>query len=193
MIVLAVAFAICGCTTLHESSPASGGVASGALSAKPYYRPAGTGPALWGPGDRYTFLVTGEESDNTLFQFEAVVPKGSGPPPHIHHREDESFYLVKGTLEVLVGDKVITAKAGDFVFGPRGAAHSFKNVGEDTAVMLVTAVPAGLERYFREVFTPVTDRDAAPPPMTDELLQKLNEFAPEYGLEFLPPQQSDKP
>ena len=57
---------------------------------KPIFRPKGTAPAVWGPGDLYTMLITGEESNNALFQFEAVVPKGGGPPPHVHSREDET-------------------------------------------------------------------------------------------------------
>ena len=48
----------------------------------------------------------------------------------------------------------------------------------------MTFVPAGMEGYFREVFPPVTDRKAVPPPITDELIQKLNEVAPKYGMEF---------
>ena len=145
---------------------------------KPIFRPNGTAPALWGPGDRYNLLVTGEETDNAIFQFEAVVPTGGGPPPHIHRREDETFYIVKGSLDVLIGDSTYQAKAGAFIFVPRGTVHSFKNVGDSTVVQLVTVVPAGLERYFREVFPPVTDGTTTPPPITDKLIQKLSEVAP---------------
>jgi len=151
---------------------------------KPIFRPNGTAPAVWGPGDLYNLLATGEETNNAFFQFEAIVPTGGGPPPHIHSREDESFYVVNGRLEILLGDSTYQARAGDFVFVPRGTVHRFKNLGGDPAVQLVTFVPAGMERYFREVFPPVTDRKAAPPPITDELIQKLNEVAPKYGLKF---------
>jgi len=151
---------------------------------KPIFRPNGTAPAVWGPGDRYNFLATGEETNNAFFQFEAVVPMGGGSPPHIHSREDESFYIVNGSLEILIGDSTYQAKAGDFVFVPRGTVHSFKNVSGSTVVQFVTVVPAGMERYFREVFPPVTDRTTGPPPITDELIQKMNEVAPKYGLEF---------
>ena len=151
---------------------------------KPIFRPNGTAPAVWGPGDLYNLLATGEETNNAFFQFEAIVPTGGGPPPHIHSREDESFYVVNGSLEILLGDSTYQAKAGDFVFIPRGTVHRFKNVGRTTAVQLVTFVPAGMERYFREVFPPVTDPKAAPPPITDELIQKRHEAAPRYGLEF---------
>jgi quercetin dioxygenase-like cupin family protein len=151
---------------------------------KPIFRPKGSAPAVYGPGDVYNFLATGEETNNSFFQFEAVVPKGGGPPPHIHSREDETFYVVSGSLEMVLGDSTYQAKAGDFVFIPRGTVHRFRNLGPNTAIQLVTFVPAGMEKYFREVFPPVVDREALPPPITDALIQKLNEVAPKYGLVF---------
>ena len=155
--------------------------------------PAGTGPAVWGPGDLYSLLATGKETNNAFFQFEAIVPEGGGPPPHVHSREDESFYVVSGNLEILLGDKTYQAKRGDFVYIPRGTTHSFKNVGRDTAVQLVTFVPAGIELFFQEVFPEVKDRNAAPPPVTEELIRRMNEAAPKYGLEFVSPPDGDKP
>jgi quercetin dioxygenase-like cupin family protein len=155
---------------------------------KPIFRPKGTAPAVWGPGDRYNFLATGEETNDGFFQFEAVVPPGGGPPPHVHTREDEAFYVVRGQLEIQVGNSTYKAEAGDFVFIPRGTAHCFRNLGPGTAMQLVTVVPAGLERFFREVFPPVTDPNAPPPPpMSDEQAEKLRAAAPKYGLEFAPP------
>ena len=57
---------------------------------RPPRAPVATGPAFWGPGDHYTFLVTGEESGGAYFAMEALVPPGGGPPPHSHTREDET-------------------------------------------------------------------------------------------------------
>ena len=193
---LSLAVAILGCSRdsappaekaeSASEAPVTAGYESAiaAHATKPIFRPSGTAPAVWGPGDLYNLLVTGEETNNAFFQFEAIVPTGGGPPPHIHSREDESFYVVSGSLEILLGDSTHQAKAGDFVFIPRGTVHRFKNVGGTTALQLVTFVPAGMERYFREVFPPVTDPKAVPPPITDELIQKLHEVAPKYGLEF---------
>jgi hypothetical protein len=55
------------------------------------HRASETGRSYWGPGDLYTFLVTGEESGGAYFAMEALVPTGGGPPPHIHRNEDETF------------------------------------------------------------------------------------------------------
>lgn len=173
-------------TKAAPEAPVTAGYESAiaAHSMKPIFRPKGTAPAIWGPGDIYNLLATGEETNNAFFQFEAIVPAGGGPPPHIHSREDESFYVVSGSLEIVLGDSIHHAKAGDFVFIPRGTVHRFKNLGGSTAVQLVTFVPAGMEQFFREVFPPVTDRKATPPPITDELIRKQNEVAPKYGLEL---------
>lgn len=182
-------------TAAAPEAPLSAGYESAiaAHATKPVFRPTGTAPAVWGPGDLYSLLVTGQETNNAFFQFEAIVPRGGGPPPHVHSKEEESFYVVSGSLEILLGDKIYKAKRGDFVFIPRGTVHRFKNVGSDTAVQLVTFVPAGMEEFFREVFPEATDRNQAPPPVTEELIRRMNEAAPKYGLEFVPPPDGSKP
>jgi len=148
--------------------------------------PAGTGPAYLGPGDRITFLVTGNETGSAFFMGEACVAPGGGPPPHVHSREDESFYLLKGTLALQVGGKALNASAGDFIHIPRGTVHSFKNAGEETAKMLVVATPAGLENFFAEAFFPAAD--VADIPAVDEaLIGRVMKAAPRYGLQLLLP------
>lgn len=95
---------------------------------------------------------------------------------------------MSGNLEILLGDSLYQAKAGDFVYIPRGTVHRFKNVGGSKAVQLVTFVPSGMENFVREVFSPANDRNVSPPQITEELIQRMNEAAPKYGLEFqLPP------
>src|SRR5450631_3947086 len=152
------------------------------------YVPTGTGPAYWGPGDEVTFLITGKETDGAVFVSELSVPPAGGPPPHIHHREDESFYVREGTLAIRIGDKTVNAAPGDFVHIARGTVHSFKNIGTGRAKMLVTFTPAGMEKFFEEAFHPVGDRSAGPPLLTEELLARLLGAAPKSGLEFLPPE-----
>jgi quercetin dioxygenase-like cupin family protein len=182
-------------TASAPEAPLSRGyeTAIAAHATKPIFRPTGTAPAVWCPGDLYSLLATGEETNNAFFQFEAIVPKDGGPPPHVHSREDESFYVVSGSLEILLGDETYQAKRGDFVYIPRGTVHRFKNVGGDTAVQLVTFVPAGMEKFFQEVFPEVKDRSASPPPVSEELIRRMTEAAPKYGLEMLPPPDSRKP
>lgn len=149
--------------------------------------PAGTGPAYWGPGELMTFLATGAETGGAFFLAEVCVAPGGGTPPHIHHREEESFQVIEGSLTIQVGNETIIAHAGDFAYLPRGIAHSFVNTGEGTAKALVLTTPAGLEGFFTEVFDPTSDRTATPPPISTEMLGRAMAAAPRYGLELLPP------
>jgi mannose-6-phosphate isomerase-like protein (cupin superfamily) len=152
------------------------------------YVQTGTGPSYWGPGDEITFLITGEETGGAVFMAELSVPPAGGPPPHIHHREDESFYVREGTLAIRMGDRTVNAGPGDFVYIPRGTVHCFKNTGNGPAKMLVTFTPAGMEKFFEEAFHPVGDRSAGPPLLNEEILARLIGAAPKRGLEFLPPE-----
>ena len=63
-------------------------------------------------GDIYRFLATGEDTDGKYAMWEAIVPPGGGPPPHVHSREEEGFVVLEGEITFQVGDKRIVAKAG---------------------------------------------------------------------------------
>jgi len=110
-----------------------------------------------------------------------------GAPPHIHHREEESFHLLEGALTIQVGGDTITALPGDFVYLPRGIAHSFKNTSDAIAKARVLATPAGLEGFFAEVFEPATDRSVSPPSPDPKMIGLALAAAPRYGMELLPP------
>jgi len=146
---------------------------------------SGTGKAFWGPGDMYTFLITGEQSGGVFFVMEALVPPGGGPPPHIHTREDETFYIVDGECSIQVGEKTLSASNGDFISIPKGTVHCFKNEGTRTMRMIVTFSPAGLEKFFEDTLEPVHDRSAIPPATTQALIDRYVAAAPRYGLEFV--------
>ncbi|HET7727893.1 MAG TPA: quercetin 2,3-dioxygenase [Candidatus Limnocylindrales bacterium] len=156
-----------------------------ATEARLFHRPVATGPAYWGPGDHYTFLVTGEESGGAYFAMEALVPPGGGPPPHIHRREDETFYLLEGEIRFRLGDETITAGPGDFVNVPRGTVHNFTNAGSETARMVLTFTPAGMERFFEETLEPAPNAAEGAPDNLDEVAARYVAAAPDYGLEFV--------
>lgn len=144
---------------------------------------SGDGRAFWGPGDRYTFLVTGSGSNGACFIVHCVVPPGGGPPPHIHGREDEFFYLIDGRLSVEVGGTTFEASAGDLVTARRGIPHNYRNVGEENATMLAIFTPAGMEGWFEEVLDPA-DRIGLAPPPTPELIARMLAAGPKYGVEW---------
>lgn len=153
---------------------------------QPVYTNAGQeGRSWWGPGDRYTFLVTGAESGGSMFALDCLVGAGGGPPPHRHLAEDELFTITSGSIEFTAGGETRTVSAGESVFVPRGVVHSYRNDGTEAATMLAVYTPAGMEGWFREVCTPVTDPTAPPPPVTDELIARMVEAGPRYNVEWL--------
>src|SRR6185295_10421470 len=78
-------------------------------------------------GDVYRFLATGENTNGKYAIWEAIVPPGGGPPPHVHSREEEGFYILDGEISLQAGDKHMVATTGMFVNMPIGLPHSFKN------------------------------------------------------------------
>ena len=154
------------------------------------YVPAGTGPMYCGPGDRVSFLITGQESHGGCFIVDGIIAPSGGPPPHFHHFEDESFYILEGSATFQAGGQTIHAKPGDFIHVPRGMVHSIKNEGTVPARALVIISPAGpkgMQHFFQEAFTPTTDRNATPPLITEELMRQMVEAAARNGAEFIKP------
>lgn len=134
--------------------------------------PAQTGEAYWIMGTLFTYLVTGAESGGNYFTLIVDLDPQQGPPPHIHHLEDEQFYVLDGELTYSVGDQTILVSAGDFIHIPRGTVHSFKN-GSNPARLLATFAPAGIEGFFREVGDRADDRSKNPPPVTEAMIARL--------------------
>ncbi len=99
-------------------------------------------------GDLYRFLATGEETNGKYATFEAIVPPGSGPPPHIHSREEESFLVLEGEMTFQLGEDRFVACEGTFLNIPVGSLHCFKNESHKTARLLISVAPAGLEKMI---------------------------------------------
>ena len=149
----------------------------------------GDGPVFSAVGDVYRFLATGEQTGGVYVLSEARVLPGGGPPPHIHHREDESFFILEGEITFMLGDQKVVAKAGTFIQGPRGIPHAFKNESSAPARMLIQVTPPGFEKFMAEIGHPVPSFDSPPVPVTPDDIQKLLTVAPNYGIEILPPPQ----
>lgn len=144
------------------------------------YVRAGEGPASWLVGDTYTVKATSESTGGAFGLIEASIPPGSGPPPHVHTREDESFYLLDGVLEIAVGEELTVARAGDFVYLPRGITHWFKNPSVTAARTLILVTPGGFEQFFLDAGTPARPGVQAPPTGPAEF-ERIAELTGRYG------------
>ena len=115
------------------------------------------------------------------------MPPGSGPPPHIHSREEESFLVLEGEMTFQLGEERIVTGEGTFLNMPVGSLHCFKNESNKTARLLISVAPAGLEKMFFEVGQPLTDDATTAPPPSQADIEKLLEAAPRYGVEIKVP------
>ena len=143
--------------------------------------------SVWYSGWLLTFLATGEDTGGQFALMEQVARKGSVPPRHIHHREDETFYVVEGEMTFSIGEKTIKATAGTMVFAPRDVAHSF-TIDSEQVRMLVMVAPAGAEGFFKECSVPAQSMTLPPASETPySEIQKMMALAPTYGFEFVQP------
>lgn len=154
----------------------------------PVLRQPNEGQTVAVVGDVYRFMATGDDTDGKYAMFEAVGRPSGGPPPHIHSREEESFYVLEGEITFQVGDDRIVAKAGTFANMPVVSLHSIRNDADKLARMIISVAPVGLEKMFLEVGQPVAFGQQAPPPSKAEI-DKLLDVAPSYGIEIRLPQQ----
>jgi quercetin dioxygenase-like cupin family protein len=135
-------------------------------------------------GDVYRFLATGEDTNGKYALWEALVGPGGGPPPHVHSREEEAFYVIEGEITFQVNDKRAVATKGMFINMPVGTPHSFKNESNKPAKMLISVAPAGLEKMFIEVGVPLPEGATTALPPIKEEIEKLLAVAPKYGIEI---------
>ena len=139
-------------------------------------------------GDIYRFLAMGEETGGRYSMFEATVLPGGGPPPHIHRREDETFYVLEGEITFQIGNERRVAGRGTFVHMPIGYQHAFKNETDQPAKMLISFIPAGLEEMFFEVGKNLAEGELPDEPSPEEIKRML-EAAARYGIEYELPTQ----
>ena len=148
----------------------------------------GEGRALWVPGGLHTRKVAAAQTGGAYSLFEAVVPPRGGPPPHVQHREDECFYVLKGEFEFLDDGRTFLAGPGSLVYVPKGNLNAFKNVGEEPGRMLVGQTPGGVhERFYEEIGEEA--RDSTNPPVMDGPpdVGRIAAIAAKYGIEIPPP------
>lgn len=144
----------------------------------------GQGTSLSIVGDVLTFKAVGEDTDGQYTLVEVQVDPEIGPPPHIHYREDEAFYIQEGELEFQLDDQIVIATPGTFLYSPKGHLHSFTNKTNQRAKMLAWFMPAGIEKFFAEIGVEVDSPDAPAVPATPAAIERILAVAPKYGIEF---------
>jgi mannose-6-phosphate isomerase-like protein (cupin superfamily) len=154
-------------------------------SRHPFLRAPGEGPSVWSLGGRFTLKTSASDSEDRFALVEAVAFHSTEPPLHIHHREDEAWYLLDGQMTFYVGDQTFEARSGSFVYAPRGIPHTFTVDVEPTRV-LVFASPAGFEHFAMELGEPAASDDR-PSDLASPAPDVLGPVAERYGIEVVGP------
>jgi hypothetical protein len=126
-----------------------------------------------------SYKAAGQDTRGGYALLEGLVPPGAGPPWHIHHREDEGFYVLEGTFEIFFGGQRFVVTPGAFAHLPRDVPHRFSNVGDRAGRLLRIVSPAGFEGFFEHMSVL-----AAGGPQD---LAQARAIAHRYGVEFIEP------
>jgi quercetin dioxygenase-like cupin family protein len=113
-----------------------------------------------------------------------MIPPGFASPYHVHHVEDEAFYVLEGEMAFVCDGTWLTAGPGAYVFGPRNIPHGFKVVGDSAARMLLLCAPAGFEKFVLDLGEPEPASGVAPTPPD---MAKLVATAAKYQIDILGP------
>lgn len=158
----------------------------------PYASLAGEGEETWFQPNRMTIKATAEVTGGAYGLVESWVRAGASPPLHVHHNEDEAFFVLEGRVRFHTAGRDVVAGPGSFVFLPRGVPHTFVVEGDDDAHMLTLLSPGGGERFFVEGGRPPEGPGLPPPGPPD--IAKLRQLAPRFGNEIVgPPLTPEKP
>ncbi len=147
------------------------------------------GEAWWWFGLLATIKATGEQTSGRYTLVEILAPDGYEGVLHVHHFEDEGFYILEGEMTFYVGEQTIKAAPGSFLFGPKDVPHAF-TVDSGPARLLFVLSPAGFEGLIREMGEPARSLSIPPQPEEppDEAeMARLAAIGARYGGEILGP------
>lgn len=159
------------------------------VSATPFLLPKGEGRAFWFTDGLTTLKASREDTQNRWTVLEFLLPPGQVTPPHVHHAEDEAWYVLEGAVHFRCGEDAFQATAGSFVFAPKDIVHSFQIDPAGPARMLMFASPTGFEKFVEEFGDPATERTLPAPPLD---IARLLRLAEKHHFEMMgPPESSD--
>jgi quercetin dioxygenase-like cupin family protein len=129
---------------------------------KPIAVAADEGQARWWFSSLAVIKATATDTGGQMTIVEVTEPPGAEAPLHVHHREDEGFWILEGDVNFQVGDATIEAHAGDYAFGPRDIPHRY-TVGPAGCRMLFILTPGGFENLVIAMSVPAESRTLPPP------------------------------
>jgi quercetin dioxygenase-like cupin family protein len=142
------------------------------------------GEARWWFGTLAVIKTTAAQSGGQLTIIDVTNPPGFEAPLHVHHRDDEGFWILEGNATFQVGERTLEASTGDYLFGPRDIPHRY-TAGDSGCRMLFIMVPGGMEDVVRATSEPAASRTLPPPPDEEPDLDAIKAIVKEHGYELL--------
>lgn len=151
---------------------------------EPVAVPTSEGEARWWFANLAVIKATAADTGGQMTIVEVTEPPGAAAPLHVHHREDEAFWVLEGDVTIEIGDTTTAAHAGDYVFGPRDIPHRY-TVGGAGCRMLFIVTPGGFEDLVIAMSEPAGSRTLPPPPEQEPDWGRIAAIAKAHGCELL--------
>ena len=152
----------------------------------PFARTPATDNSVWYVGHLFSFLADAADTGGRFSAMEILVWRGGEPPMHVHHAEDEAFYVLGGRFTFHVGNQVLPAPTGSLAFLPRDIPHGFV-CHEETGRLLCLHLPGGAEQEFREMGQPAGAMTLGPIPEDEPDPELMARIAAKYRYEIVGP------
>lgn len=136
------------------------------------------GRVFQGEHERFRCLLTSDKTGGVCSMFEITVQPGGNAPLHLHHHEDETFYVLEGTMEAHADGRRLVAGPGDTVHFPPGVAHAFRALGDRPLKAVLLLHPGGTEAFYERMCALIRDRAD---------IEAFNDLSLRHGIEVLGP------
>ena len=149
--------------------------------------------SMWYMASLTTYLVEATDTNGDFGLMESVLVPGNEPPPHVHSREDELYYLLEGEFDVYVGEEAFKVETGACVFLPKLTPHAFV-IRSPRLRLLLLITPGGLEGAFRGMASPARNLElpTGMPTYSTADLQRTVQILEHYGVTLLSPDEIAK-
>jgi quercetin dioxygenase-like cupin family protein len=151
----------------------------------------GDGTQVWFLKNLMTIKAVAQNTNGAYGLLESLIAPGFSPPLHVHHREDEAFWVLDGEFTFRCGQRTFRGLPGSYVFLPRGVPHTFVVEGDKPGRLLTLISPGGGEAFFVEAGRPA-ERPTLPPPGPIDFAA-LERAATRFGDEFVGPPLAPSP
>jgi mannose-6-phosphate isomerase-like protein (cupin superfamily) len=154
------------------------------LDGRAYTMKVDEGEAIWFAGALMILKAADEQTEGRFAFMDQRVPGNYAAPVHVHHCEDEAWYVLEGEVTFFCGDEIFSAGPGAWVFLPKDVPHSFR-VGAAGGRLLTLSAPAEFANFVKAAGEPAPQ--LVMPPAEPGDMKQLAKIAAKYGIELIGP------